>query len=1390
MTTEEQSNAFRTDLSDNLSKVQRINSQLVKDQQEQDLVQSTNAALDSAQKQVEYKQTSTQRQIALSDERTSAQVDNRNIQAQAAKNASQGKTTASPTGHTVSSNDQSIGESSELEPSTKQTFDDLTGSVLAGQILTKQQYQTLRDDAYDQAEFFDKLADQYQNASTLIDLNTQRLDNGLSNILAGKDITGKTTKQKTPDHIDLLEDTADVYHTIDEYVKKLGKDLSFVESQEKKLTGKNLLDNLRAQYSILEKQVKAYETKIKLAEQQSATLRSSLSAQGVLFDSETGSISNYVEILNAKQEEVNAIISYYNSLSKEEQEKYKQVVTQAKADYQQFKDDLDNYDKTINETLPELRNSIQTARDKQIQLAIKNFKIKVDVTLDLSQATRNWNKFKKTVINQTRDDNIVGNIQSQIQDFFSYYNVEGISTIGTLTDQVNKTADQIKQINETGTSSVYGDNKAQALQDLQTYLNSLMTSLEDVETLIDEIKQSFFDMVDKAQDAFDQQREELQLINKLIDHDKKLIQAVYGKDAYDKLSRFYQKQRSYDIRSVQNAKAQKDFWYEQMQIQQAKMANLDKTSNEYKEAEDRLEQLEEHWISAVNNFNSTLQVALDNLTDQYKNKISEIFKNLNDKLTNGKGLYSVNQEWELIKKENDLYLDDVDTLYQVNKFANNFNRIFNSNSKNLRVQRSLSKVYDEQLKYLASKERLTQYDVDRATKILQIQEKRLALEQIRQNKTKLRLRRDSQGNYSYQYVADQDEVLKAIQELDDAKHDLFTLDKEQYRKNLDEIYQLYSDFQQELQNLYEQEPVNTLERQKKEQAIRKKYGTLINDQISRNTDIRKNLEESTFIALESGIQRINDDSHTSSVYRTNLQDQTLKHLFDLYDKHYAERKKALEEQLKNGEISQEQYNTKIAALEEEALGHSKGTYDLNKNAFYSMSQDMKNEIMGTIVPEWTSGVQEMADIFVGNGGFEPTCRDAFSELTAAAKTYEQGINELTAAAGVDLEALSNGYDNIITQTETLLRDTNQLFNEYAQEMNTVQGLIDKVNELVGAFNNVKQAAIEAAEQANKLLTMDTKNTIQAVDTQGDIHLSDIYTNPTSSTPSLTPTLNTTPTTSTTPTLSTTPKSTGNELALPSTPTVNNNIPSMIIYPNTPTVTTPTTTTSTPTDDRAMVIELDQDKIQGIAGAIWIYGESSGWGDQPHRRSRFYQKGFSQKSMDAIQNYLDIHGKRNPDGSTGDGVIAAKWSGKWNLLPNYFYQRFDTGGYTGVWNSYAKQGKLAILHEKELVLNQSDTENILQAVRLVRTLSEQLQDRLLASYTQTYNYMDSLMRKIQLEMQYSRAQSEASKLQTVYITADFPAVNTSRQIEMAFADLTNRASQYINSTTRKRRGVMK
>jgi hypothetical protein len=52
------------------------------------------------------------------------------------------------------------------------------------------------------------------------------------------------------------------------------------------------------------------------------------------------------------------------------------------------------------------------------------------------------------------------------------------------------------------------------------------------------------------------------------------------------------------------------------------------------------------------------------------------------------------------------------------------------------------------------------------------------------------------------------------------------------------------------------------------------------------------------------------------------------------------------------------------------------------------------------------------------------------------------------------------------------------------------------------------------------------------------------------------------------------------------------------------------------------------------------------------------------------------------------------------IKGYSPKKYDTGGYTGEWGP---EGKLAVLHQKELVLNADDTENLLKTITFIRDL---------------------------------------------------------------------------------------
>ena len=122
---------------------------------------------------------------------------------------------------------------------------------------------------------------------------------------------------------------------------------------------------------------------------------------------------------------------------------------------------------------------------------------------------------------------------------------------------------------------------------------------------------------------------------------------------------------------------------------------------------------------------------------------------------------------------------------------------------------------------------------------------------------------------------------------------------------------------------------------------------------------------------------------------------------------------------------------------------------------------------------------------------------------------------------------------------------------------------------------------------------------------------------------------------------------------------------------------------------------------------------------------------------------------------------------------YYYDKalalidsYDTGGYTGEWDG--SYGKLAMVHQKELILNENDTANFLAGMEIFRQIISTI-DLQSANMAYLGNINSPTLGALQ----------DGTLEQNVHIEASFPNVTDSNQIEEAFKDIVNLASQYAN-----------
>lgn len=823
---------------------------------------------------------------------------------------------------------------------------------------------------------------------------------GSANNYSSKNSGGKSPgsgkgSSSEPATKDLNEDQKDPFEKVNVQLEKLEASLKKVQSQEDKLMGQKLVENLNNQLTILNKKIDKTNEKLKIARQEQSKLQGTLSSYGIGFDAE-GVMTNYAEVFDRQQAALNAVYNHYNSLSADAQKGYETTVTAAEKRWEKFKDAVSDYDSLIGSTIPDLEQQIQDTMDEKLEIQIKEFDMSINLSLDIKDAQDKWNDFKKKVIKDLKDTDILGNALDELERFSDYYNQQGLGAIQQEVDHLNKLMGEVDKYNTTGWSTVYGDNQSSMMEDLKKYYEQAMDDLESVKDLIDEIHEKMNETLDDIADQMDEQMSYYDAINDTLDHDMQLVQLVYGEEAYDRLALYYEQMEKNLNGQLEFQKASVDFW-------QTQMDSLEQGSEEWETAKD-------NWLSAVKEWQSSVETAIENVSNKYLNAINQIFQELNNKVTNGNGLDYMDTQWELIKKNASEYLDTINTAYGIQQLQNKYLDAIDS-TKSVTAQQKLNKLMKEQIDALKQQDKLTQYDLDRAELKYQIAVKRIALEEAQQNKSTMRLRRDSQGNYSYQYVADEDQVSKAQQEISDLYNQLYNLDVNQYQSNLDKVYEIWTEYQEKMK---EAAQINDAEaRLKKEQLLTEQYGQLINGLVSQNETIKQGLYESTFLELEDLYGK------QSETVENFLQNQD-----DMMSLLIAGWSSGLQEMA--DEIKKE---GGFEATYEEALEKIKDSTQLYE-------EELKN-------------LQDIADVsFEGLGKDVDDVQDKVQSLIG------------------DTGSLINKFTQEVQSIQDVMNQIDALNDMYQRQSNAIQTVVDAYNKYIQAMNNARNAATQASNSVS------------------------------------------------------------------------------------------------------------------------------------------------------------------------------------------------------------------------------------------------------------------------------------------------------------------------------------
>lgn len=618
-----------------------------------------------------------------------------------------------------------------------------------------------------------------------------------------------------------LEDEADRYEKVNAQIDKLNNALEQLNTEEERLVGFNRVNIIQKETENIKRQIEVYKEKLELQKKERDEIKKRLEDDfKVEFDSE-GYISNYQKKFEEYLGGINHLIDQYNSTTTEEgQEALDKEIEKAKKAFEDFKDLVSKYDDINSNTIKETEKEIQDLHDKIEDMMIDLFNKAVEAADSIKDIEDKWLDLKKAMDLRDQDDPFLAmeisaeklkgyldNASEASDNFFnkaiSHYaelkkkaktdeekkfyqdriddmeagkKAQGNQTLerngsGYLDMTFNNAAminEQIKQYNETGKSSMFGENQQALYEAAQTIYDQASDALIDFREEIDNLQEEILDGIDKIADTMDERAEVLERMTEQLDHYVSLTQTLYGESiqGYEQQEKILQAKVDLVNRELVEAHTNAEHWK--------------KISQQFDEGTEERKKADEKAAEAVTRENELLATSIETaqqlLAVQGNKAVSKWVNSLF-----GQDLEWTQTQWEMINRNADYYLDSVNKAYNIQKLQGQYVDLLDNTSA-LSTQTKITDQMNQQLEYLRKKTNLSQYDVDYAQAQLEILKQQIALEEAQANKSQMKLRRDSQGNYNYVYTANEGDVKSAQEGLLDAQNNAYNLSKDQMKQ--------------------------------------------------------------------------------------------------------------------------------------------------------------------------------------------------------------------------------------------------------------------------------------------------------------------------------------------------------------------------------------------------------------------------------------------------------------------------------------------------------------------------------------------------------------------------------------------------------------------------------
>lgn len=655
-----------------------------------------------------------------------------------------------------------------------------------------------------------------------------------------KDSSKDKKEKKNKDSFDIdadnfkkTEDEIDRYHVIKNILESIGYELDEISERKDRAFGKNKIKAINDETAALKKQQAAQEQYISEIENHLKSDKAALGKYGVSFDND-GNISNYNDIVNAQVRKYNdAYLAYisakneavaaYNSSAKEDgdESNYNAAIKNAEARwkaaqnaYDKFKDDIDQYEETVD-LFEESKLTLQEIKNELYDLALEKVQYIVELKIDVAEDSLEYLEYLLGKLNDDAYDAaeamaLLGKQAEESMKKIEAYQ-EGIR--GIFENHVENgdiDAGQMEAFLDGDESAIEALSKMslteEEVQTLREWRSALLQENETLMELRKEVRDKVIPAFEELTGELDKQIEKIEHLQSVTESYRNIIDIV-GKDylgiTNEMMSALNQAQVDMAINNLTSTKAKLNGMKNARAEAQAALEEAISDDNEdlIKFWQDTLEEIDEDIRSAEQDYMTSWEEALQEAARIFEESVSASLEKFTDALAGEmKSLDALQSEFDRQRKAAERYLPEYKQIYELSKLTRDINKA-NDETDNVKAKQEYKKLLEEINEIEESGREISEYELKQLQAKFELKQAELALEEVRNAKSQVRMTRDNEGNWGYVYTANEDEIDNALQNYEDKLYAINELAYEYAKEQEEALIQLQYEFAEAIQNI-------------------------------------------------------------------------------------------------------------------------------------------------------------------------------------------------------------------------------------------------------------------------------------------------------------------------------------------------------------------------------------------------------------------------------------------------------------------------------------------------------------------------------------------------------------------------------------------------------------